>query len=68
MTEKNKKAKVPLKEVSILLVEDNKKDIQIITDYINQSRRLNAEIQTVDSIKKAKTIMFYQDIDILILR
>ena len=67
MTEKNNNKKVSPKEVSILLVEDNKKDIQLITDYISKSSRLNATIQTVDSIKKAKTIMFYQEVDILLV-
>ena len=55
------------KDVSILLVEDNKDDIQIITNFINQSKRLNGTIQTVDSIKKANTIMFYQDVDIILI-
>ena len=64
---KDKKAKTSPKEVSILLVEDNKEDIQLITKYINQSDRLNATIQTVDSIKKAKTVMFYEKIDILLI-
>ena len=64
---KDKKAKTSPKEVSILLVEDNKEDIQLITKYINQSDRLNATIQTVDSIKKAKTVMFYEEIDILLI-
>ena len=67
MAEKNNKKKIVPKEVSILLVEDNKKDIQLITDYISKSSRLNATIQTVDSIKKAKTVMFYQQIDILLI-
>jgi len=67
MLEKNKKVKISPKEVSILLIEDNKKDIQLITDYINQSNRLDATIQTVNSIKKAKTVMFYQKIDILLV-
>ena len=67
MAEKNKKVKIPPKKVSILLIEDNKKDIQLITDYINESSRLDATIQTSDSIKKAKTIMFYQEVDILLV-
>tara|TARA_Y100001970_G_C14123373_1_gene797573 strand:- start:149 stop:1066 length:918 start_codon:yes stop_codon:yes gene_type:complete len=67
MAEKEKTKKITPKEVSILLVEDNKKDIQMITDYISQSNRLSANIQTVDSIKKAKTIMFYQKVDILLV-
>ena len=67
MAEKNNKKKIVPKEVSILLVEDNKKDIQLITDYISKSSRFNATIQTVDSIKKAKTVMFYQQIDILLI-
>ena len=64
---KDIKPKPSPKEVSILLVEDNKEDIQLITQYINQSDRLNATIQTVDSIKKAKTVMFYEEIDILLI-
>ena len=52
----NKMTNTP-KDVSILLVEDNKEDIQIITNFINQSKRLNGTIQVVDSIKKANTII-----------
>ena len=56
-----------IKDVKILLIEDNELDIQIITSLIDQSERLNAEIKTVDSIKKAKTIMFYQEMDIILV-
>ena len=56
-----------IKNVKILLIEDNKVDIQTITNFIDQSERLNAEIKTVDSIKKAKTIMFYEEMDIILV-
>jgi len=56
-----------IKDVKILLIEDNELDIQIITSLIDQSERLNAEIKTVDSIKKAKTIMFYEEMDIILV-
>ena len=67
MAKNNKINKPTAKKVSVLLVEDNKKDIQIITDYLNQSKRLDATIRIVDSIKKAKTIMFYESVDILLI-
>ena len=56
-----------IKDVKILLIEDNELDIQTITNFIDQSERLNAEIKTVDSIKKAKTIMFYEEMDIILV-
>ena len=56
-----------IKDVKILLIEDNELDIQTITSLIDQSERLNAEIKTVDSIKKAKTIMFYEEMDIILV-
>jgi len=55
------------KDVSILLVEDNSEDIQAITSFLEESKRINAKIQTVDSVKKAKTIMFYEKIDIILI-
>ncbi len=67
MTETKNKNQITPKEVSILLIENNKKDIQTITEFINKSHRINANIQTVDSIKKAKTIIFYQKIDIMLI-
>ena len=62
-----KKEKTNVKNVKILLIEDNKVDIQTITNFIEESSRLNAHIKTVDSIKKAKTIMFYEEIDIILI-
>ena len=59
MKKKVNKETTNVKDVKILLIEDNKVDIQTITNFIEQSKRLNAQIKTVDSIKKAKTIMFY---------
>ena len=56
-----------IKDVKILLIEDSELDIQTITSFIDQSERLNAEIKTVDSIKKAKTIMFYEEMDIILV-
>ena len=56
-----------IKDVKILLIEDNELDIKTITSLIDQSERLNAEIKTVDSIKKAKTIMFYEEMDIILV-
>ena len=67
MIKDNKINEPTVKKVSILLVEDNKKDIQIITEYLNQSKRLDPTIRIVDSIKKAKTIMFYESVDILLI-
>tara|TARA_B100002052_G_scaffold68112_1_gene61527 strand:+ start:3440 stop:4357 length:918 start_codon:yes stop_codon:yes gene_type:complete len=67
MAETKNKNQITPKEVSILLIENNKKDIQTITEFINKSHRINANIQTVDSIKKAKTIIFYQKIDIMLI-
>jgi len=67
MTETKNKNQITPKEVSILLIENNKKDIQTITEFINRSHRINANIQIVDSIKKAKTIIFYQKIDIMLI-
>ena len=62
-----KKENINVKNVKILLIEDNKVDIQTITNFIEESSRLNAQIKTVDSIKKAKTIMFYEEIDIILI-
>jgi len=56
-----------VKNIKILLIEDNELDIQIITNFIDQSKRLNAQIKTVDTIKKAKTIMFYEEMDIILV-
>ena len=67
MADTKNKNQITPKEVSILLIENNKKDIQTITEFINKSARINANIQTVDSIKKAKTIIFYQKIDIMLI-
>ena len=61
------KKEISSKEISILLVEDNKKDIDLITGYIGQSKRMKAQIQAVDSLKKAKTIMFYKEVDIILV-
>ena len=67
MIKDNSLNRVREKSVSVLLVEDSKKDIQLITEYLEQSMRLDATILTVDSIKKAKTIMFYEEVDILLV-
>ncbi len=67
MKKKVNKETTNVKDVKILLIEDNKVDIQTITNFIEQSKRLNAQIKTVDSIKKAKTIMFYEPIDIILI-
>ena len=67
MADTKNKNQITPKEVSILLIENNKKDIQTITEFINRSHRINANIQIVDSIKKAKTIIFYQKIDIMLI-
>ena len=48
------------KKIKILLIEDSTEDIKAITDYIKNSDRLDADVKTVDSIKKANTIMFYE--------
>ncbi len=62
-----KNKEISAKDVSILLVEDRKQEIEIITDYLGRSRHLNANIRTVDSFKKAKTIMFYEKTDIMLV-
>ena len=67
MADTKNKNQITPKEVSILLIENNKKDIQTITEFINESARINANIQIVDSMKKAKTIIFYQKIDIMLI-
>ena len=64
---KNSIKQIKSKKVSILLVEDSKEDIQMITNYINESNRIEADIHTVNSIKKAKTLLFYEQVDILIV-
>ena len=56
MKKKENKKNIDVKNVKILLIEDNKIDIQTITNFIEESDRLNAEIKIVDSIKKAKTV------------
>ena len=55
------------KEIKILLIEDSTEDIKAITDYIKNSVRLDADVKTVDSIKKANTIMFYEEVDIILV-
>ena len=55
------------KKIKILLIEDSTEDIKAITDYIKNSDRLDADVKTVDSIKKANTIMFYDEIDIILV-
>ena len=61
------KNNIESKDVSILLVEDKLEDIQAITAFLEGSKRINAKIQTVDSVKKAKTIMFYDKVDIILI-
>ena len=56
-----------IKNIKVLLIEDNNDDIQAITSFLDQSERLNADIKTVDSIKKANTVMFYDKMDIIIV-
>ena len=67
MNKEENKKNTNIKDVKILLIEDNKIDIQNITNFIKQSDRLNAEIKIVDSVKKAKTIMFYEKMDIILV-
>ena len=55
------------KDVSILLIEDNEKDIKLIKEYLDQSKKINASIKTADGIKKAKTILFYEKFDIILV-
>ena len=62
-----KKDEKNIKDIKILLIEDNKDDIQAITNFLEQSERLNADIKIVDSIKKANTIMFYDKMDIILV-
>jgi len=56
-----------IKDVSILLIEDNKKDIKLINEYLDQSKKINATVKIVDRIKKAKTILFYEKFDIILV-
>lgn len=67
MSKEITKNNIESKDVSILLVEDKLEDIQAITAFLEGSKRINAKIQTVDSVKKAKTIMFYDKIDIILI-
>tara|TARA_X000001036_G_scaffold427855_1_gene456964 strand:- start:4717 stop:5625 length:909 start_codon:yes stop_codon:yes gene_type:complete len=62
-----KKDENNIKNIKVLLIEDNKDDIQAITSFLEQSKRLNAEIKTVDSMKKANTVMFYDKMDIILI-
>ena len=55
------------RKINILLIEDSTEDIKTITDYIKNSARLDADINTVDSIKKANTVMFYEEVDIILV-
>ena len=55
------------KDVSVLLIEDNKKDIKLINEYLDQSKKINARVKIVDRIKKAKTILFYEKFDIILV-
>jgi len=67
MTNKINKINSESKDVSILLVEDDKEQVKAITAFLEESKRVNAKIQSVDSIKKAKTIVFYEKIDIVLI-
>ena len=62
-----KKDDKSIKNIKVLLIEDNKDDIQAITNFLEQSERLDADIKIVDSIKKANTIMFYDKMDIILI-
>ena len=55
------------KKINILLIEDSTEDIKAITEYIKNSARLDADVNTVDSIKKANTVMFYEEVDIILV-
>ena len=55
------------RKIKVLLIEDSTEDIKAITDYIKNSARLDADVKTVDSIKKANTIMFYEEVDIILV-
>ena len=57
----------PAKDVSILLIEQNKEDIRIISEYLKESTKINVSLKTVDRIKKAKTILFYEKFDIVLV-
>ena len=67
MSKEITKNNIESKDVSILLVEDKLEDIQAITAFLEGSKRINAKIQTVDSVKKAKTIMYYDEVDIILI-
>ena len=55
------------KDVSLLIIEENKSDIQLITEYLAQSKWINETIHIVDTVKKAKTILFYKDVDVILI-
>ncbi len=57
----------PAKDVSILLIEENKEDVRIISEYLKKSTKINASLKIVDRIKKAKTILFYEKFDIVLV-
>ncbi len=57
----------PAKDVSILLIEQNKEDVRIISEYLKESTKINVSLKTVDRIKKAKTILYYEKIDIILV-
>ena len=59
--------KIDKKDITILLIEQNKEDVQRISEYLNQSKKINVRLKTVDRIKKAKTILFYEDFDIVLV-
>ena len=45
------------KDISVLIIEENNSDIELITEYLSQSKWVNETIHVVDTVKKAKTIL-----------
>ena len=55
------------KDISVLIIEENNSDIELITEYLSQSKWVNETIHVVDTVKKAKTILFYKDVDVILI-
>ena len=56
-----------IKDVSILLIDHDIEEIKIITELLSDSSMINASIQSADSVKKARTILHYDEVDIVVI-
>ncbi len=59
--------KMQAKEVSILLIDHDPEEIKVINQFLSDSTRINAHVQSAESVGKAKTILYYNDIDIVVI-